>query len=116
MFTSIDHIALHVNNLVISRDFYVKNFCFKAYFENETPTGLSIIYMKLGDTILELTELPQEKRGFHFCIQTNSFDSDVKALLDSGVAMHTSPHETNPRTSEENGWEGLFFWVQMMNK
>ena len=51
----IDHIALHVGDINVSKSFYVKHFGFETYFEHETPNGISIAYLRLQDTVLELT-------------------------------------------------------------
>ena len=55
MFKRIDHVAIHVKDLDRSVVFYEKYFGFKKYFQHAATGGLQIAYLKLGDTILELT-------------------------------------------------------------
>ena len=51
----IDHTALHVSDIQATKSFYEKHFAFETYFEHKTPNGISIAYLRLGDTVLELT-------------------------------------------------------------
>ena len=63
----IDHIALHVSDIQKSKKFYEEYFGFETYFEHETPTGMPISYLKLGETVLELTGFSDPPAsGFHF--------------------------------------------------
>ena len=77
----IDHLALHVSDLRTSVAFYETHFGFKTYFEHQTPTGLDIAYLRLGDTVLELTgRADPPLNGFHFCLETDDFEGAVAAL------------------------------------
>jgi lactoylglutathione lyase len=60
MFKRIDHVALHVSDLGRSVKFYEQHFGFKHYFQHAAGGGLQIAYLKLGDTVLELTHHPGE--------------------------------------------------------
>ncbi len=67
MFKRIDHVAVHVSDLDRSVDFYEKYFGFKKYFQNMAAEGMQIAYLKLGDTVLELTHRSDgSMKGFHF--------------------------------------------------
>lgn len=46
-FSRIDHVALDVADLQHSIDFYCKHFGFRHYFDQTTPAGLKIGYLKL---------------------------------------------------------------------
>src|SRR5688572_5535463 len=66
--------------------FYETHFGFETYFEHRTPTGLDIAYLRLGDTVLELTgRADPPLNGFHFCLETDDFEGAVAALKAAGV-------------------------------
>lgn len=110
MFKYIDHIALHVKNRDDVVNFYCKIFGFYVHYESIIPSGDKIIYLKLGDTILEINDKYQgEITGSHFCIRTDSFDSDYQRLIDNGLKICQLVHNTNPRTPEEIGWKRAVF-------
>ena len=110
MFKRIDHVALHVSDLDRSVDFYEKQFGFKKYFQHAASGGLQIAYLKLGDTVLELTHKPDDSMtGFHFCLEAESFDAAVAALQDRGVKMARAPHDTAAREPREKGWRRVVF-------
>ena len=89
MFTRIDHIALHVNNIEKSTKFYTENFGFQDYFYNIVANGLKIRYLKLGDTILELSgHSDGEITGFHFCLQTMDFLNSINKLIENNVSFN----------------------------
>ena len=110
MFRRIDHVALHVSDLGRSIDFYERNFGFKHYFQHEASAGMQIAYLKLGDTVLELTHRSDgSMSGFHFCLETEKFDEAVAELREKGVEMTRAPHETAARESREKGWRRVVF-------
>jgi len=110
-FSRIDHVALDVGNLSDSIDFYSKHFGFRHYFDQKTPTGLKIGYLKLGSTVLELVGKKSEKgmAGFHFCLITDDFDSAISTLTGAGIKVVTPPHPTAARESAEEGWRRVVF-------
>ena len=55
MFIRIDHVALHVSDIGRSIGFYERHFGFKKYFQHRATGGHQIAYLKLGDTVMELT-------------------------------------------------------------
>ena len=78
MFKRIDHMALHVRDLERSVAFYESHFGFKNYFQHAVAGGMQIAYLKLGDTVLELTHHSDgSMSGFHFCLETDEFDDAV---------------------------------------
>jgi lactoylglutathione lyase len=106
----IDHLALHVSDLRTSVAFYETHFGFKIYFEHQTPTGLDIAYLCLGDTVLELTgRADPPLNGFHFCLETDDFEGAVASLKDAGVEMATQPHKTAAREAREANWRRVVF-------
>jgi lactoylglutathione lyase len=110
MFKRIDHVAIHVSDLENSVKFYVSHFGFKDYFRQVASGGLQIAYLKLADTVLELTHHPGETMsGFHFCLETDSFDKTVSQLQEDGVKLIRAPHATAAREPRENGWRRVVF-------
>ena len=105
-FNRIDHVALEVADLQHSVDFYSKHFGFKHYFDQTTPAGLKIGYLKLGSTVLELVGKKSAKgmAGFHFCLITDDFDAAVSTLTGAGIKLVTPPHPTAAREPIEEGW------------
>lgn len=109
-FHRIDHVALHVKDVDASVRFYESLFGFQTYFRGPTPTGIDIAYLKLGDTVLELTgHADATTGGFHFCLETDDFDGAVAALTKAGVPVATPPHKTAPREAREVTWRRVVF-------
>jgi lactoylglutathione lyase len=110
MFKRIDHVAIHVADLDRSIKFYENHFGFKHYFQHAAGSGLQIAYLKLGDTVLELTHhFDGAMTGFHFCLETDSFDDTVAKLQQDGVKLVRAPHDTAPREPRETGWRRVVF-------
>ena len=106
----IDHTALHVKDINASKTFYEDNFGFHTYFEHETPTGMPIAYLRLGDTVLELTGFADPPvSGFHFCLEVDEFDDAVDFLINSGVKVVQKPHKTAARHPREESWRRVVF-------
>jgi lactoylglutathione lyase len=109
-FRRIDHVALHVSDLERSVDFYETHFGFKKYFQHAATAGMQIAYLKLGDTVLELTHRSDgSMSGFHFCLETAGFDEAVSELQKRGVEIVRAPHETAAREAREKGWRRVVF-------
>jgi lactoylglutathione lyase len=110
MYKRIDHTALHVADLDRSIRFYEEHFGFVNYFDHPIPSGMRIAYLKLGDTVLELTHHSDgSMKGFHFCLETDDFDGSVAALKAKGVEVATPPHPTAAREPKEKGWRRVVF-------
>ena len=110
MFRRIDHVALHVADLRRSIDFYEKHFGFKKYFQHEATGGMQIAYLKLGDTVLELTHKSGDPpAGFHFCLEAEDFNRSIDELQKNGVEMVRPPHDTPARAPREKGWRRVVF-------
>jgi len=110
VFKRIDHVAIHVADLDRSVKFYEKHFGFKHYFQHAAGTGLQIAYLRLGDTVLELTHhFDGAMTGFHFCLETDSFDETVAKLQQDGVKLIRAPHDTAAREPRETGWRRVVF-------
>jgi lactoylglutathione lyase len=110
MFKRIDHVALHVGDLDRSVSFYEHHFGFKNYFQHVVPGGPRIAYLKLGDTVLELTDHAEgSMSGFHFCLETHNFDASVSQLQTAGGELARAPHLTAAREPREEGWRRVLF-------
>ncbi len=113
MFKRIDHVALTVKDRDKSIRFYEECFGFRKYAEHDVPapTIEKIVYLKLGDTVLELIHMPSgsNSQGFHFCIESDHFDLDFDRLLKAGVPLETNPHPAGARESGEEGWRRAVF-------
>lgn len=110
MFKRIDHVAIHVADLDRSIKFYENHFGFEHYFQHAAGSGLQIAYLKLGDTVLELTHhFDGAMTGFHFCLETDSFDDTVAKLQQDGVKLVRAPHDTAAREPRETGWRRVVF-------
>ena len=106
----IDHTALHVRDVEASKLFYEKHFGFETYFEHETLTGISIAYLRLQDTVLELTGIEDTPvSGFHFCLETDEFEEAVADLTAAGVELIQEPHKTAARHPREEKWQRVVF-------
>ena len=106
----IDHLALHVSDLRRSVAFYQTHFGFENYFEHRTPQGFDIAYLRLGDTVLELTGRADPPiNGFHFCLETDDFVGAVAVLREAGVEVHAEPHKTAAREPHEEKWLRVVF-------
>jgi lactoylglutathione lyase len=110
MYKRIDHVALHVADLDRSVSFYERHFGFKDYFRQQVPGGPRIAYLKLGDTVLELTHRSEgAMNGFHFCLETDDFDGAVSQLQSGGVELVRAPHKTAAREPREETWRRVVF-------
>jgi len=85
MFKYIDHVAVHCSDLVRSVAFYRDNFGFEEVSRHDRPGG-GIAYMRLGNTVLELTQKQGEPMsGMHFALEATDMDSAVAQLAKCGV-------------------------------
>lgn len=113
MFRRIDHVAFIVKDREKSIRFYEEFFGFKLYNEHEVPVPVieKIVYLKLGDTVLELIHMPEGPsiQGFHFCLESDSFDEDYQRLKKAGIPVDTEPHPAGARESGEENWRRVVF-------
>ena len=47
--------------------------------------------------------------GFHFCLETDTFDEEVSKLQGGGVDLIRAPHKTAAREPREEGWRRVVF-------
>lgn len=113
MFRRIDHVAFNVKDREKSIDFYEKHFGFKMYYEHDVPVPAikKIVYLKLGDSVLELIHMPDSDKiqGCHFCLESDNFDEDYQRLKQAGIPIQTEPHPAGAREPGEEGWRRVVF-------
>jgi lactoylglutathione lyase len=113
MFKRIDHVALTVKDRVKSIHFYEEHLGFKKYYEHDVPVPVveKIVYLKLGDTVLELIHMLNgpTSQGFHFCLESDSFDDDYTRLVSAGISVDTEPHPAGARELGEENWRRAVF-------
>lgn len=113
MFKRIDHIAFIVANREKSVSFYEENFGFQKYYEHDVPVPVieKIVYLKLGDTVLELIHMPKgaQNTGYHFCLESDNFDADYIRLKNAGIPVQTEPHPASAREAGEEHWRRVVF-------
>lgn len=106
----IDHVALHVADIERSIAFYRRHFGCEPYFEHRSGRGMRIVYLRLGDTVLELVDRSDgPMTGFHFCFETDDFDGATAELEAAGVPCLQPPHATDAREARETGWRRVVF-------
>lgn len=101
MFKFIDHIAVHCSDLDTSVAFYRDNFGFDEFSRHERPGG-GISYMRLGETVLELTQKQGEPMsGMHFALEAPDMDAAIAHLARRGVRQLQPPRPIMARRPEE---------------
>jgi lactoylglutathione lyase len=113
IFKRIDHVAIVVKDRNKSIQFYEEHLGFKKYSEQDVPVPAieKIIYLKLGDTVLELIHMPSASlgQGFHFCLESDNFDEDYDRLKKAGIPINTEPHPAGAREPNEMDWKRVVF-------
>jgi lactoylglutathione lyase len=111
MFKRIDHTAISVSDINTSVSFYKQHFGFEVYFEHTTPnSGIKIVYLKLGDTVLELlAATPKKSMGFHFALETTNLKLAMTHLVSNGVKINRELHDTPARNPMEHNWKRIEF-------
>lgn len=99
MFQRIDHVALHVPDAAAAAKFYREVFGFAQVFESLAPGRPHIIFIQLGDAMIELTQRDRAEpmSGFHLCLQAADFDTAFAALSNRGLPIETEARPGSPR-------------------
>ncbi len=111
MYKRIDHVALQVVDAEAAARFYIETFGFKKVFAAAGTSGRPIIYIQLGDGMIELTQRDEAEpmSGFHLCLQPADFDAVLADLLARGLPLVTKAQPTTPRVPQEEGWQRAVF-------
>ncbi len=100
MFKFIDHVAVHCSDLQQSVTFYHGHFGFEEFSRHDRPGG-GIAYMRLGNTVLELTQKQGEPMsGMHFALEAADMDEALAHLKTRGVKML---HDARPLGARRPG-------------
>ncbi len=104
MIKGIDHIAVNVVDMERSVDFYTDVLRFEEVirWRAEIPGISEIVFLRLGDCMLELLE-PEEPEEFdggvenqagikHLCFEVEDFEGEVERLKKRGVPVEEEPH------------------------
>lgn len=102
MFKRLDHVAICCSDTARSVAFYEDNFGFKKTSQHDRADGGTNAFLRLGDTLLEMTSRPgQTMSGFHICLEPVDFDAAVKALMANGLEPVVAPKPSTPRDEAE---------------
>ena len=105
MFSRIDHVALHVADIENSIEFYTTYFGFVVYSEHQLASGTKIVYLKLGDTVLELVSNGSRRNhDTHIALHAPNFNEAITFLDQQPLLACTPPHDSPARVPEEKGW------------
>ncbi|HVZ95983.1 MAG TPA: VOC family protein [Chitinophagaceae bacterium] len=109
IFKSVNHIAIIVSNLEVSRNFYIHKLGFRLIHELDRPERKStIVYLDAGNCILELFSFPDppERQAWpeacglrHLAFTVENFDSAIERLNNMNIA--TEPVRTDARTGKK---------------
>ena len=110
LFRRIDHVGLMVRSLDRSATFYNHYFGFNTYFTHTTASGVSIAYLRLNDTVLELVEadLHVSLSGYHMALECSDLRQAVD-YLSQHMPVKKSIHETPMRKPSERTWKRVVF-------
>ena len=112
LFKRIHHVAMLVKDIDNSQSFYENHFGFETYFEHDTASGIPVVCLRLGDTVLELRVGDVPLGGYggcYFCLESDDLKRDVGSLKKAGVIIDQEIHETTPRNYQERRWKRAVF-------
>lgn len=111
MFKKLDHLALHVADVAAAKAFYVDTFGFEVVEEHIGTAGFAIAYVKLGNSLIELTTRPggEAMSGFHICLVPENFAAACAQLMARGLPVVVAPRPTTPRGAEDVGAQRAVF-------
>ena len=111
LFKRIDHVALHVAEPVAAAQYYIDTFGFEKVLESPSKGGHTIVYIRLGDSMIEMTTRPggEPMSGFHLCLQPIDFDKAMDDLKAKNLPLVTDARPTTPRGPLEAGWRRAVF-------
>jgi len=102
---AIEHATIRCRNIEESIDFYRKMFQAELLFRRNLPGGKTIVYLRLGDSMLELMGFgaardagdPRELYGIHHIgIKTLDFDASYRDLKAKGAEFLVEPFSPVP--------------------
>ena len=97
---TLEHATIRCRNLEESIQFYERMFQAQLLFRRNLPGGKTIVYLRLGDSMLELMDFgaareagdPRELYGIHHIgIKTLDFDASYRDLKAKGAEFLVEP-------------------------
>jgi catechol 2,3-dioxygenase-like lactoylglutathione lyase family enzyme len=101
----IEHVSIRCRQIDASIEYYRKMFGAQVMLRRNLPNSKQIVYLKIGDTMLELMDFgpgkepvdPREHYGVtHIGIKTDDFDSAHRDLKAKGADFLGEPFEPAP--------------------
>jgi len=101
----IEHVSIRCQNLEASTDYFQNMFDAEVMLRREASPSKRIVFLRLGDSILELMEMgpasdpaePMKHFGFHHIgIKTDDFESAYKDLKAKGADFLGEPFDPTP--------------------
>ena len=102
---TLEHATIRCRNLEESIQFYQRMFQAQVLFRRNLPGGKTIVYLRLGDSMLELMAVgpareigdPREFYGIHHIgIKTLDFDASYRDLRAKGAEFVVEPFSPVP--------------------
>ncbi|MEI8191799.1 MAG: VOC family protein [candidate division NC10 bacterium] len=102
---TLEHATIRCRNLEDSIQFYERMFQAQLLFRRNLPGGKTIVYLRLGDSMLELMDVgaareagdPRELYGIHHIgIKTLDFDASYRDLKAKGAEFLVEPFSPVP--------------------
>jgi catechol 2,3-dioxygenase-like lactoylglutathione lyase family enzyme len=102
---TLEHATIRCRNLEESIQFYERMFQAQLLFRRNLPGGKTIVYLRLGDSMLELMDFgaareagdPRELYGIHHIgIKTLDFDASYRDLKAKGAEFLVEPFSPVP--------------------
>ncbi len=102
---AIEHATIRCRDLAESIQFYRRMFHAQVLFRRNLPGGKTIVYLRLGDSMLELMDFgaareigdPRDYYGVHHIgIKTSDFDASYRDLKGQGVQFLVEPFSPVP--------------------
>jgi lactoylglutathione lyase len=102
---AIEHVSIRCREIEASIEYYQKMFGAQVMLRRNLPSSKQIVYLQIGDTMLELMDFgpgkesvdPREHYGVtHIGIKTDDFDSAYRDLKAKGADFLGEPFEPAP--------------------
>lgn len=107
MFKSIEHVALHLDDVASAADYFIGTFGFERVSDSTSKSGLPITYLQLGGMLVELTTRVggEPMSGFHLCLVADDVEAAARSLEARGLSVIMKPRPMTPRGPEQTGWK-----------
>ena len=102
---AIEHVSIRCRDMEASIGYYQEMFGAQVMLRRNLPNSRQIVYLQIGDTMLELMDLgpaadpidPREHYGvYHIGVKTDDFDAAYRDLKTKGADFLGEPFEPAP--------------------